>query len=61
MSKSQGRKLLRVGIYLPQIVLSHGHLYVAMSRAKKKSDIHVILPFTDGWPLARDVVYKEIL
>ena len=61
MNKSQGQTLLRVGIFLPQSVFSHGQLYVALSRVKRRSDIHVLLPFTEGLPLTRNVVYKELL
>ena len=61
MNKSNEETLLRVGIYRPQIVFAYGNLYVAPIRAKKRSDIHVALPFTDDRPLARDVVFKELL
>ena len=59
--KSQGQTLLRVGVYLPQSVVSHGQLYVALSRPRKRSDIHVAFSFTDGRPLARNVAFKELL
>ena len=61
MNKSQGQTFLRVGIYLPKSFFSHGKLYVALSQAKKRSDIHVVLHFTDGRPLTRNVVSKELL
>ena len=59
MNKSQGLPLLRVGIYLPKSVFSHGKLYAALRRARRKSDIRVVLPFTSDRPRARNVVYKE--
>ena len=61
MNKSQGQPLMRVGIYLPQSVFSHGQLYVALSRERRKSDIHIVLPFTSDRPRTRNVVYKELL
>ena len=57
----RGETLLRVGIYLQKRVFSHGELYAPLSRAKKRSDIRVVFPFTDGRPLARNVVFKELL
>ena len=34
INKSQGQTLTKVGIYLPQSVFTHGHLYIAMLRVK---------------------------
>ena len=45
MNKSHGETLLRA--------LPHGQLYVALSRARRKSDIHVALPFTADRPRAQ--------
>ena len=61
MNKSQGQTLLRVGIYLPQSAFARVQLYVALSRAKKRVDIHVALPLTEGRPRTRNVVSKELL
>eukprot|EP00116_Pleurobrachia_bachei_P000295 sb/3460557/ len=41
INKAQGQEFETVGIYLPSPVFSHGQLYVAFSRAKRFSGIHV--------------------
>ena len=61
MNKSQGEPLMRVGIYLPKSVFSNGQLYLALRRARRKSDFHIVLPFTADRPRARNVVYKELM
>ncbi|XP_056690320.1 uncharacterized protein [Spinacia oleracea] len=47
INKSQGQTLSQVAIYLPRPCFSHGKLYVALSRAKKASN--VILISTGYW------------
>uniref|UniRef100_A0A803L9N6 ATP-dependent DNA helicase n=1 Tax=Chenopodium quinoa TaxID=63459 RepID=A0A803L9N6_CHEQI len=60
INKSQGQKLDRVGIYLPQPFFSHGQLYVALSRAKKSKHVQILIKPTtdelDGWKRTKNVV-----
>jgi ATP-dependent DNA helicase PIF1 len=44
INKSQGQTLDRVGIYLKTNVVAHGQLYVALSRARQKDNIRMLLP-----------------
>ena len=52
---------LRVCICLPKSVFLRGQLYVALSRSKKRSDIHAAVLFTDGRPITRSAFLKELL
>ena len=64
INKAQGQTLDYVGLYLPQPVFSHGQLYVALSRAKKKSTVKVLLqpssPNLDQ-KYTKNIVYHDIL
>lgn len=42
INKSQGSMLDFVGVYLPELVFSHGQLYVALSRARTTSSINIL-------------------
>ena len=67
INKSQGQTLDKVGIYPPQPVLSHGQLYVAMSRAKRPDDVTILLDQQaatfNGYSglYTANTVYKEVL
>ena len=43
INKSQGQSYNEVGVYLPTPVLSHGQLYVALSRVKNRKKLKVLL------------------
>ena len=58
INKSQGQTLNRVGLYLPRPVFSHGQLYVAFSRVRRRSDIKVCVY---GENKTLNVVYEEVL
>ena len=65
ISKSQGQSVSDLGIYLPEPVFSHGQLYVALSRAKNRNRIKVLLGEAFGNDRqrckTRNVVYKQLL
>ena len=42
VNKSQGQTIPNVGVYLPELVFSHGQLYVALSRAMARSNIRIL-------------------
>ena len=63
INKSQGQTLTKVGIYLPQSVLIHGQLYVAMSRVKSCNALQFALapPSQNSMAMAsytNNVVFK---
>ena len=67
INKAQGQTFHKVGLYLPDPPFSHGQLYVAMSRIRTPSSIHIVidressqLPNQPGY-YTRNVVYTEVL
>jgi ATP-dependent DNA helicase PIF1 len=48
VNKSQGQNVLNVGVYLPAPMFSHGQLYVAMSRAKLRTNIKILALLPDA-------------
>ncbi|KAL7552468.1 hypothetical protein ACHAWF_015721 [Thalassiosira exigua] len=69
-NRAQGQILRHAGMYLPQSVLSHGHLYVGASRCRDPDNIaiyadqsefdYVRYLISDGTTVTRNVVYPEI-
>lgn len=53
MTKSQGQTLGKVGIYLQDVTFSHGKLYVALSRCRRKEHIVVFVKDVEN----RQVIY----
>ena len=43
INKAQGQTIPIVGFYLPNLVFSHGQLYVALSRATAKRNIKILI------------------
>ncbi|KAL6570090.1 hypothetical protein OROMI_014604 [Orobanche minor] len=64
-NKSQVQTSNKVGLYLPEPVFSHGQLYVARSRARKASDVRILIrpPTIDSAAddCTKNVVYPEII
>jgi len=62
IKESQGQSLNHVGIYLPQLVFSHGQLYFAMSRVTSRMGLKILLIDDDGEDIdtTSNVVYKEV-
>ncbi|XP_074336940.1 uncharacterized protein LOC141674114 [Apium graveolens] len=48
INKSQGQSLDTVGLYLPRAVLSHGHVYVSISRVTRLEGLHILIDSDDG-------------
>nr|XP_043625598.1 ATP-dependent DNA helicase PIF1-like [Erigeron canadensis] len=63
INKSQGQSLSTVGLYLQRPVITHGQLYVAISRVKSERGLKVLICNEDGKTkkTTTNVVYKEVL
>ncbi|CAB1113964.1 unnamed protein product [Ectocarpus sp. CCAP 1310/34] len=60
INKSQGQTLKKIGLDLRSSPFAHGQLYVALTRAQKRSTVMVLLPHSqvvDGVPYTENVVY----
>ncbi|KAM3300032.1 hypothetical protein ACQJBY_041180 [Aegilops geniculata] len=43
VNKAQGQTIPNVGIYLPELVFSHGQLYVALSRSTARKNVKILV------------------
>lgn len=69
-NRAQGQSLERSGLYLPQSVFSHGHLYVGFSRCGDPDNVYVYADQAEFENLShlldedkvytRNIVYKEV-
>jgi ATP-dependent DNA helicase PIF1 len=62
MNKSQGQSLKQIDIYLPQPVILHGQLYVAISGVISRNGLKILLIDDDSLCIdsTSNVVFKEI-
>ena len=62
INKIQGQSLSKVGLFLRQPVFTHGQLYVALSRAKSKDGLKILILDKDGKLTNKtsSVVFKEV-
>ena len=65
INRSQGQSFNKVGIYLEKPVLSHGQLYVALSRCTNKENVKIHIAHQSQnnniTNCTRNIVYKEAL
>ena len=61
INKAQGQSAKYVGLDLRTPVVSHGQLYVALSRATSSQRIRVLLPDNSLDSVTTNVVYPEVL
>ena len=62
-SKSQGKSLSHVGLYLLSPVFNNGQLYVALSGVISRKGLKVLICDEEGntYDTTTNVVYKEVL
>ena len=58
-NKVQGQTLDYVGIYLPEDVITHGHLHVGLSRVHTAKSVAIHVNNSNGY--TKNIVFKELL
>ena len=67
INKAQGQTLENAGLYLPDHVFSHGHLYVALSRVKSPASLKLLIDQSISkiedfqHHYTKNIVFKEVL
>lgn len=61
INKAQGQSVVHVGIDLRVPVFTHGHLYVALSRARSVQNVKVLLPYSNTDRSVVNIVFQEAL
>jgi ATP-dependent DNA helicase PIF1 len=60
INKAQGQTISNVGIFLPDVVFSHGQLYVALSRATAKQHVKVLTYPADHYTRVKGAKLKAV-
>uniref|UniRef100_A0A0L8HX59 DNA helicase Pif1-like 2B domain-containing protein n=1 Tax=Octopus bimaculoides TaxID=37653 RepID=A0A0L8HX59_OCTBM len=60
-NKAQGQNFKCIGIYLLTQFFSHGQLYVALSRVRKKANVKILAERNGNSMITDNCVYKETL
>ncbi|KFK34834.1 hypothetical protein AALP_AA5G199200 [Arabis alpina] len=62
INKCQGKSLIKVGIFQPRRVFSHGPMYVAISKMKSEDGVKIIITDKDekAEEETKNVVFKEV-
>ena len=65
INKAQGQTIPNVGIYLPELVFSHGQLYVALSRGVSPESTWVLakrnMNIDPTGKSTKNIVYTDVL
>eukprot|EP00106_Octopus_bimaculoides_P023805 XP_014791247.1 PREDICTED: uncharacterized protein LOC106884400 [Octopus bimaculoides] len=60
-NKAQGQTFEQIGMYLPTQFFSHGQMYVALSRVRKKANVKILTERYGNSMIIDNCVYKKIL